>query len=277
MSTEGAGQRRVRLAAPRARSRLERRGRGGSWPRRRSGRRPPRSPGSRASARPARAARRPPRSAPRRRPRPAARPAPATPRTRPAATTATSSPRVVEQRRHAAVAAQRRDHRLGLGRDEEARAGQQRAQARAEGRLGAAQAQHAGQHRRHEQLAARAPAWRRPAAPRTAPRGATEAARRTSALAASGDRSVWQQAMRQRPSSADCSTCRRRSAGSRRAGGQDRDRVGAQLVGQLVEGVARSVDGQRQRSALVTDEQRWLYPNGDDVRVLHCADWTSSP
>jgi hypothetical protein len=24
----------------------------------------------------------------------------------------------------------------------------------------------------------------------------------------------------------------------------------------------------------MTDEQGWLYPNRDDVRVLHCADWT---
>jgi hypothetical protein len=41
------------------------------------------------------------------------------------------------------------------------------------------------------------------------------------------------------------------------AGGQDRDAVGAQLPGQLVEGLARSVDGQGQRIVLMADEQRW--------------------
>ena len=51
------------------------------------------------------------------------------------------------------------------------------------------------------------------------------------------------------------------------AGRQDRDAVVAQLVGQLVERVPGSIYGQRQRIALVTDEQRWIYPNGNDVRT----------
>jgi hypothetical protein len=49
---------------------------------------------------------------------------------------------------------------------------------------------------------------------------ATEAASPTSTLAASGESSVWQQAIRERPSRADRNTCSRRSAGSMRAAGR---------------------------------------------------------